>query len=74
MNEITPKQQELVDFIETFQHQNGFPPSYREMQLGMGLSSPSLVQSRLNYLERAGLITRRNGQSRSVRLVRSALS
>lgn len=73
MSELTTKQQELLAFIEGYQVHNGFPPSYREMQLGLGLSSPSQVQSRLNYLEKAGLIRRINGQSRSVQLVRKAV-
>lgn len=70
MNEITPKQQELVDFIETFQHQNGFPPTIRDMQLGLDLSSPALVQSRLDYLEKAGRISRLRGQPRTVQVIR----
>lgn len=73
MTVITEKQQELLDYIENFQHQNGFPPSYREMQRGLELSSPSLVQSRLNSLEKAGRISRRNGQSRSVQVIKPNL-
>lgn len=55
---ITKRQQQIYDFIRTYQRDKGYPPSVREMAAAVGLSSPSTVHAHLNALEERGLIKR----------------
>lgn len=55
---ITKRQQQIYDFIRSYQKEKGYPPSVREMAAAVGLSSPSTVHAHLNALEERGLIRR----------------
>lgn len=55
---ITKRQQQIYDFIRSYQKEKGYPPSVREMAAAVGLSSPSTVHAHLSALEEHGLIKR----------------
>ena len=55
MGNLTPKQQKIYDFIQSFTAEHGYPPSVREIGAAMGLKSPSTVHFHLKGLEEAGL-------------------
>lgn len=55
---ISKRQQQIYDFIRSYQLEKGYPPSVREMAAAVGLSSPSTVHAHLNALEERGLIKR----------------
>lgn len=42
---ITKRQQQIYDFIRSYQKEKGYPPSVREMAAAVGLSSPSTVHA-----------------------------
>ncbi|MBM6870158.1 transcriptional repressor LexA [Pseudoflavonifractor phocaeensis] len=69
MKAITPKQQQVYDFIVAFQNQHGYPPSVREIGAQVGLKSPSTVHFHLKGLERAGLIEKAEGKTRAITVV-----
>ena len=48
---ITKRQQQIYDFIRSYQTEKGYPPSVREMAAAVGLSSPSTVHAHLSALE-----------------------
>lgn len=48
---------------------HGYAPTVRELQVMVGLGSPSTVQEHLNNLEADGLISRSAGKQRTIRLV-----
>ena len=54
----TPRQQAILDCIQHFSREHGYPPSVREIGERVGLSSSSTVQSHLKTLEKKGLIKR----------------
>lgn len=58
----------IIGFIRRFREANGYPPSVRELCVGLGLSSSSTVQNWLNSMERDGWITRTPTLSRSIRI------
>jgi SOS-response transcriptional repressor LexA len=58
----------LLLFIRGFSHKTGHPPTYAEMAEGCALGSTGQVQYRLSCLEKIGMITRVQGQARSVRV------
>ena len=56
MNQLSPKQTRIYEFILSFTEQNGYPPSVREIADAVGLKSPSTVHFHLKSLEEAGVI------------------
>lgn len=63
---LTPKQQQIYDFIVSFSSRTGYPPSVREIGQAVGLKSPSTVHFHLKGLEAAGLITKAEGKTRAI--------
>lgn len=61
---LTPKQKEVLDFIVSFIHDKGYPPSFREIASGLGLASPSTVHVHIQALRERGYL-RGNGSSAS---------
>ena len=68
MGTITPKQQQIYDFIQSFTAEHGYPPSVREIGAAMGLKSPSTVHFHLKGLEEAGMIVKAEGKTRAITL------
>lgn len=66
MNELTPKQQQIYDYILSFSEEHGYPPSVREIADAVGLKSPSTVHFHLKGLREAGLITQAEGKTRAI--------
>lgn len=56
LQQPTPRQKAILDFIREFQRENGFPPSRREIAKGLGLSSVATVQQHVEALEKKGLL------------------
>lgn len=67
-NTPTPKQQEILDFIEDFIRDNGYPPSIREICAAVNLRSSSTVYTHLEALKRKGYIERDETRTRGLRL------
>lgn len=66
MKALTPKQQQIYDYIVSFSSQHGYPPSVREIGEYVGLKSPSTVHFHLKGLKAAGLITQEEGKTRAL--------
>ena len=66
MKTLSPKQQQIYDYIIAFSAEHGYPPSVREIGAHVGLKSPSTVHFHLKGLESAGLITKAEGKTRSI--------
>ena len=62
------RHQRILDFLQTYQHENKYPPSIREIGLKTGITSTSVVNYYLDQLEKKGLIERDRKISRGVRL------
>ena len=63
---ITKRQQQIYDFIRSYQTEKGYPPSVREMAAAVCLSSPSTVHAHLSALEAHGLIKRDKTKPRAL--------
>lgn len=66
MKALTEKQQQIYDYIVSFQQEHGYPPSVREIGAHLRLKSPSTVHFHLKGLEAAGLITKEEGKTRAI--------
>lgn len=61
---LTTRQQQVLQFIESFARGKGYSPSIREIGEGLGMNSTSTVYSHLDALERKGAISRPDGDRR----------
>ena len=68
-NRLTPKQNQIYDYILAFTQERGYPPSVREIAEAVHLKSPSTVHFHLKAMEAAGVIHRGVGKTRSITLV-----
>lgn len=67
--ELSEKQDRMLDFISDFLDQHDYPPSIRQIQEGCGISSTSVVDYNLRILERKGYIRRDREVSRAIELL-----
>ena len=63
---LSSKQEHILNFINDFLRDKGYPPSVRDIAVGCGISSTSVVAYNLNKLESAGYIRRHSGISRGI--------
>ncbi|MBI2976426.1 MAG: repressor LexA [Chloroflexi bacterium] len=67
-DKLSERQSEILNFIRTFQHESGYPPTIRQIGESVGISSTSVVNYNLNKLEKGGYLTRDLKVSRGLRL------
>jgi len=68
LKKITERQQDILEFIRITIAGRGIPPSMREIGEKFDIRSTNGVEGHLAALERAGLIRREPGKSRSISL------
>lgn len=67
---LSERQKKILEVLENFQNQAGYPPSIREICDQAGISSTSVVNYYLEQLESMGYIERDGRVSRGIRLLR----
>lgn len=67
---LSERQKKILEVLERFQEQSGYPPSIREICDKTSISSTSVVNYYLEQLEEMGYIERDRRVSRGVRLLR----
>ncbi|KAA9132040.1 transcriptional repressor LexA [Marinihelvus fidelis] len=65
---LTKRQQEILNFISEHIDQNGFPPTRNELCAFFGFRSPNAAESHLKALDRKGVIQLGRGRSRGITL------
>lgn len=69
---LTPKQFELLAFIDAYKSDHGATPSYDEMKNGVGLRSKSGINRLVVSLEERGAIIRMKHRARCIDLTTEA--
>ena len=69
MKDLSRRQQAILGFIERFLDENDYPPTIRDIQGELGISSTSVVDYNLKVLEGRDLIRRNSKISRGIELV-----
>lgn len=69
---MTPKQHELLSYIESHIAEKGYSPSFEDMKNALGVASKSGVHRLVCSLEERGLIVRIANASRSVAINHNA--
>jgi repressor LexA len=64
--ELTKRQQEILDYLRKSHRDTGIMPSTREIQHSFGFASQTAAMSHLRVLERKGVIQRLPGKARAV--------
>lgn len=72
MDDLSPRQRQILEFIRKEVATKGYPPSVREVGQAVGLSSSSTVHGHLNKLEERGYIRRDPTKPRAIELLDKA--
>jgi len=68
-NGLTPRQLKILAVIKSALHDQGYPPSMREIGQAAGLASPSSVKYQLELLEEKGWIRRDPTRGRAIEIL-----
>jgi len=69
MRDLSRRQRAILTFIEDFLAENDYPPTIRDIQRELGISSTSVVDYNLKVLEQRNMIRRNRNISRGIELV-----
>jgi repressor LexA len=67
---LSSRHVKILEVLETYQEENGFPPTIREIGSQAGISSTSVVNYYLDQLVEHGYLERQGKASRGLRLVK----
>ena len=70
---LTPRQQNILQFIINEVETRGYPPAVREIGREVGLSSSSTVHAHLTTLEKKGYIQRDPTKPRAIMIDRKSV-
>jgi len=68
-NNLPPRRQLILEFIQSFMLDNGIPPTVRDIQKACDISSTSVVDYNLRLLDRDGYLNRRSDMARGIELL-----
>jgi repressor LexA len=66
MDELTPRQQRILEVIRRTVQERGYPPTVREIGEAVGLTSSSSVHAQLANLQRKGLLRKDAARPRAI--------
>ena len=66
---LTKKQLAVLNYIEDFEEEKGYSPSYREIMAGLELSSVSAVAEHIDNLVSKGVLRKNPGEARSLEVL-----
>ncbi|MCK3655597.1 repressor LexA [Pasteurellaceae bacterium Macca] len=66
---LTPRQQEIFDFVKNHIENTGMPPTRVEIAREIGFKSPNAAEEHLKALARKGYIKMLSGTSRGIRIL-----
>lgn len=69
MENLTIRQQEILDFLKQWIAAHGMPPTRAEMCASLGFRSPNAAEEHLRALQRKGAIEMLPGSSRGIRIM-----
>lgn len=69
MRKLSERQQSILDYITDFLDANDYPPTIRDIQVALDISSTSVVDYNLNVLEERDCIRRNRNISRGIEIV-----
>jgi repressor LexA len=71
MNDLTPRQRRILEYIRKTVRERGYPPTVREIGEAVGLTSSSSVHAQMRNLERKGLLRKDAARPRAIEVTGS---
>ncbi len=68
MDDITPRQRRILEYIRRTIHDRGYPPTVREIGEAVGLTSSSSVHAQLGNLQRKGMLRKDASRPRAIEI------
>jgi repressor LexA len=68
MDQLTPRQKQILDMIQEFIADNGLPPTRAEIARSLGFKSANAAEDHLKALQRKGVLELMPGASRGIQL------
>lgn len=68
MPHLTPRQEEVLSFVQSFMEETGMPPTRAEIARALGFRSGNAAEEHLRALQRKGAIELLPGASRGIRM------
>src|SRR5215213_10644587 len=68
MEELTPRQRQVLNFIQESLAEQGLPPTRAEIAEALGFKSPNAAEEHLRALQRKGVLDLLPGASRGIQL------
>jgi len=69
LNNLTKRQEEILDYIKKYIVSHGYPPTVREIGADLGVSSPATIHTHLSNLESKGFIKKEETKNRAIELL-----
>lgn len=69
MEELTKRQDEILQYIKEYIVSHGYPPTVREIGKDLGVSSPATIHTHLSKLEEKGFIRKGGSKNRAIELL-----
>lgn len=69
MENLTKRQNEILNYIKEYIVQHGYPPTIREIGADLGISSPATTHAHLSNLEKKGVIRKQGSKNRAIELL-----
>ena len=73
MDDLTPRQAEILALRQEYIYDEGYPPTRMEIAEAFGFRSPNAAEEHLRALERKGYIELLQGSSRGIRVLESEM-
>lgn len=69
MNELTKRQDEILNYIKKYIATHGYPPTIREIGAAVNVSSPATIHAHIANLEKKGFIRKQETKNRALELL-----
>lgn len=61
---VSPRQREFMEFMKAYEEREGRPPTFKEIAIGLKISSKGSISAMMDTLERMGYVDKANGTLR----------
>ena len=67
---VSQRQQEFIDFMKRFEKMHGYAPTFKEIAIGLEISSKGSVSAMMATLSEMGYVEKADGANRGTRIRR----
>ena len=73
MKELTDRQREMLEFIKQYIAEKGYPPTYREIGVALGVD-PGAIYQKVIALEKRGYLRLKPGKPRTLEVIEMSIA